>query len=345
LKKLLNTLYVTDENAYLTLDGENIVCKLEDKDKFRLPFANIESIFCFSYLGCSPALMGKCTEYGIPINFISPSGHFLARIIGKSRGNVYLRKSQIELFGTPPVILPQNTVASKIENTRYLMKRSLKDYPQIDKDGLLSNCLNKLKDGIENVYKQSGIETIMGIEGNCAKEYFNIFNRLILQQKEDFYMTSRTKRPPLDRVNAILSFLYTIYTCDFASALETVGLDSYVGFYHSLRPGRSSLACDLVEETRCIVERFVLTLINLKKINAGDFETQVSGAVLLSKDGKKKVLTEWQEKKRTIIIHPYLKEKMPLGLLPFIQSTFLAKYIRREIDEYPCFLLKQVKAK
>ena len=180
----------------------------------------------------------------------------------------------------------------------------------------------------------------MGVEGSCAKAYFRIFDRLILQQKDDFRLNARTKRPPLDPTNAVLSFLYTIMTSQYASALEGVGLDSCYGFYHALRPGRSSLACDLVEESRCIAERLTLTLINLKKIQADDFETQESGAVYLTKDGKKKVLTAWQEKKRTTITHPYLNEKIQLGLLPFVQSHLLAKYIRGEIDEYPCFLLK-----
>jgi CRISPR-associated protein Cas1 len=180
----------------------------------------------------------------------------------------------------------------------------------------------------------------MGIEGNCAKAYFDIFDKLILQQKEDFKLNSRTKRPPLDNVNAVLSFLYTIYTYDYASALETVGLDSYIGYYHSLRSGRSSLACDLVEETRCIVERLVLTMINLKIITVSDFEKQVTGAVLLNKEGKRKVISRWQEKKRTDIVHPYLKQKIKLGLLPFVQSNLLSKHIRGEINEYPCFLMK-----
>lgn len=180
----------------------------------------------------------------------------------------------------------------------------------------------------------------MGVEGVCAKSYFNIFDRLILQQKDVFEMNSRTKRPPLDPVNATLSFLYTVLTSLYTSALEGVGLDSCYGFYHALRSGRSSLACDLVEETRCIVERLVLTMINLKKLTGDDFEQQSSGAVYLNHEGRKKVLTAWQEKKRSVIIHPYLNEKIPLGLLPFVQASLLAKYIRGEIDEYPCYLLK-----
>ncbi len=340
MKKLLNSLYILDETAWLTLDGENVVCKSEDKEKFRLPFSNLEDIYCFSYLGCSPALMGKCMSLGININFISPQGQFLARVQGKAKGNIFLRKAQFEKFAKPDILLPQNTVASKFSNTRYLIKRSMKDNPQLDSDGELSKCINYLENGINRVYETDDIETLMGIEGNCAKSYFDIFDRLILSQKEDFFITGRMKRPPLDAVNAVLSFLYTIMTSSYTSALESVGLDSCYGFYHALRSGRSSLACDLVEETRCIAERIVLTLINLKKLNIKDFEKQESGAVYLTKGGKEKVLTAWQEKKRSTIVHPYLGEKIQLGLLPFVQSSLLAKYIRGEISEYPCFLMK-----
>lgn len=340
MKKLLNSLYILDETAWLTLDGENIVCKCEDKEKFRLPFSNLEDIYCFSYLGCSPALMGKCMDMGINISFISPQGQFLARVQGKTKGNIFLRKAQFERFAKPDIILPQNTVAAKLSNTRYLIRRSMKDNPQLDADGELSKCIEYLESGIEHVYEMKDTETILGLEGSCAKSYFNIFDRLILNQKEDFLITGRTKRPPLDPVNAALSFLYTIMTSSYTSALESVGLDSCYGFYHALRSGRSSLACDLVEETRCIAERLVLTLINLKKLNIKDFERQESGAVYLTKDGKKTVLTAWQEKKRSTIVHPYLGEKIQLGLLPFVQSSLLAKYIRGEIEEYPCFLMK-----
>lgn len=340
MKKLLNSLYILDETSWLTLDGENVVCKCEDKENSRLPLSYLQDIYCFSYLGCSPALMGKCMELGININFISPQGHFLARVQGKTKGNIFLRKAQFERFSSPDILLAQNTVAAKLSNTRYLIKRSIKDNPQINADGELSRCIEYLESGIEHVYDMNDKEVIMGLEGSCAKSYFNIFERLILSQKDDFLITGRTKRPPLDPVNAALSFLYTVMTSFYTSALESVGLDSCCGFYHALRSGRSSLACDLVEETRCIAERIVLTLINLKKLNINDFEKQESEAVYLSKDGKRKVITAWQEKKKTTIVHPYLNEKIQLGLLPFVQSSLLAKYIRGEIDEYPCFLMK-----
>ncbi|MCM1578485.1 MAG: type I-C CRISPR-associated endonuclease Cas1c [Ruminococcus sp.] len=340
MKRLLNSLYILDETARLTLDGENIVCKCEDSEKFRMPFSNIEDIYCFCYPGCSPALMGKCMEYGININFFQPNGKFLARLQGKTKGNIFLRKAQFEKFAEPPVLLAQNTVAAKLSNTRYLIRRSMRDNPQLDSDGMLSRCIECLEDGIERVYSLEDREVIMGVEGVCAKEYFHIFDRLILHQKEDFKMHSRTKRPPLDPINAVLSFLYTVMTSMYTSALESVGLDSCYGFFHALRSGRSSLACDLVEETRCIAERLVLTEINLKKLNIGDFEVREGGAVYLNADGRKKILTAWQEKKRTVITHPYLNEKMPLGLLPFVQSALLAKYVRGETEEYPCYLLK-----
>lgn len=340
MRKLLNSLYILDETAWLTLDGENIVCKCEEREKFRMPFSNIEDIYCFSFLGCSPALMGKCMEYGININFFNPNGKFLARVQGKTKGNIFLRKAQFEKFAEPPVILAQNTVASKLSNTRYLIKRSMRDNPQLDSDGELSRCIRCLEDGIDHVYELEDRDVIMGIEGVCAKEYFHIFDRLILHQKDDFKMLARTKRPPLDPINAALSFLYTMMTSMYTSALESVGLDSCYGFYHALRSGRSSLSCDLVEEARCIIERLVLTEINLKKLNIGDFIKQEGGAVYLNDDGRKKVLSAWQEKKRTTILHPYLNEKIPLGLLPFVQSALLAKYVRGEIDEYPCYLLK-----
>ncbi len=340
MKRLLNSLYILDETCYLTLDGENLVCKKENSEKFRIPLANVEDIYCFSYLGCSPALMGKCADKGISINFYSPNGSFLARVQGKTKGNILLRKAQFERLASDQPEMMQNTAASKLSNTRYIIKRSLHDYPQLDDDGELSKCISYLESGIDHVYQTTDREMIMGIEGNCAKAYFSVFDKLILHQKQDFRLNSRTKRPPLDPINAVLSFLYTIMTSMFASALEGVGLDSSYGFYHALRPGRSSLACDLVEETRCIIERFVITLINLKMININDFEKQECGAVFLNKDGKKKVLGAWQEKKRTTIEHPYLKEKITLGILPFVQSSLLAKFFRGELDEYPCFLLK-----
>lgn len=340
MRKLLNTVYVTNESTYLSLDGENLVCKVEDEIKLRIPFENIENIVCFNYVGCSPALMGKCVGKTIPINFISPQGKFLAKVCGETKGNVFLRVAQIDRFRENGVILAQNTMAAKFNNCRQLIKRSLHDNTDLRSDADILTALETLKKGIDRVFEAESIEEIVGIEGNCARSYFSVFNKLITNKKVSFNFELRTKHPPLDPVNAVLSFVYTLLTNEYASALETVGLDSYIGYCHTLRSGRVSLACDMVEEARCIAERFVITLLNLQIIGEKDFESQISGAVWLNEDGRKKVLTKWQEKKRTDIVHPYLNQKIQLGLLPYIQSNLLAKYVRGELEEYPAYLLK-----
>lgn len=340
MRKLLNTIYITNEMAYLTLDGENLVCKVDGKEALRVPFENIENVVCFNYLGCSPAVMGKCVGKTIPINFISPQGKFLAKVCGETKGNVFLRVEQIDRFREKGLTLAQNTMAAKFSNTRQVIRRTLHDNAELRNDPDIQKVLEVLANGIDAVFQAQTVAEVMGIEGNCAQNYFSIFDRLITNQKVPFTFEFRTKRPPLDPVNATLSFVYTLATGEFAAALETVGLDSYIGFCHALRSGRSSLACDMVEEIRCVVERFVLTLLNLQIIGEADFESQISGAVWLNDEGRKKVLTRWQEKKRSDIMHPYLKQKIPFGLLPYIQSNLLAKYVRGDIDEYVPYLLK-----
>ena len=253
MRKLLNTVYVTNEQAYLMLDGENLVCKVENEIKLRIPFENIENVVCFNYAGCSPALMGKCVSKMIPISFISPQGKFLAKVCGETKGNVFLRVAQIDRFREKGLELTQNTMAAKFSNTRQLLRRTLHDNAQLREDMQIREVLQTLSDGIEKLFRAKSIEEVIGIEGNCAQSYFSVFDKLITNPKTSFVFTYRTKRPPLDPVNALLSFVYTLATNEFASALETVGLDSYIGFCHSLRSGISSLACDLVEEVRCIV--------------------------------------------------------------------------------------------
>ncbi len=296
MRKLLNTIYVTNEQAYLTLDGENLVCKVDGIEKLRIPFENIENVVCFNYVGCSPALMGKCVGKTIPINFISPQGKFLAKVCGETKGNVFLRVAQIDRFREQGLLLTQNTMAAKFSNTRQLIRRSLHDNAGLREDAEIKNAVEILKDGIDKVFQAQSIEEAVGIEGNCARAYFSVFQKLITNQKVPFTFVLRTKRPPLDPVNAVLSFVYTLATSEYAAALETAGLDSYIGFCHALRSGRNSLACDLVEEARCIAERFVLTLLNLQIIGEDDFEKQISGAVWLNAEGRKKVLGRWQEK-------------------------------------------------
>lgn len=338
MRKLLNTLYVTDEKAYLSLEGESVVCRSEGKPDLQIPFANIENICCFSYLGCSPALMGKCSEEGKPLVFFSPHGRFLARVSGKSQGNVYTRVQQMERFEENRLLLVQNNVSAKLANTRFLLERSLRDHPILPRKEEVEAFSLELKERALAVFQEKDIEIIRGIEGVCAKKYFELFDCLLLNKNPVFRVYGRSKHPPLDAVNAVLSFLYSMATNDYASALEGVGLDSYIGFYHTLRSGRVSLACDLVEEYRSSIDRMVLSLINLKVLNEDDFEKQISGAVYLNEDGRKKVLKAWQEKKRTMFLHSVLKEKIPFGLLPFVQANLLAKFVRGEVKEYTPFL-------
>lgn len=339
MRKLLNTLYVTRENGYLSLDGENVVLTEKGEEIVRLPFANLESIYCFNYLGCSPALMGKCAEENVSLCFMSPHGRFLARVTGKVKGNVFLRKQQIERFSDNNVQaeLIRAVLLAKLKNTRNLLLRSRRDNPNSEMCESITHCLDILSVNLKKIESENNIDRLRGLEGESAKAYFEIFDSLLLQQREYFRMFMRSKKPPLDRINAVLSFLYTICTNDIAAALECVGLDPYIGFYHTLRAGRVSLACDIVEEFRSVIERLVISAINLLVINKDDFTEQIGGAVYLNDTGLKKVIRLWQEKKRENLVHPILKEKVQFGLFPYVQANLMAKFIRKEIDRYPCF--------
>ena len=336
MRKLLNTLYVTKEDGYLSLDGENLVLSIDGKETIRLPFSNLESVICMNYMGCSPALMGKCASEQVGLCFVSPHGRFLARVTGPIKGNVLLRKEQIRIYedANTRLGLVRIILINKLKNTRNLILRSRRDNPEIDEDMFISHTLDVLKSNIEKINIESDFDILRGLEGQSAKAYFNIFSRLITKQKENFFMIYRSKRPPLDRVNAILSFLYSVCTNDIASALECVGLDPYIGVFHTLRPGRVSLACDMMEEFRAMIERLTITIINLQIIQPNDFDVQISGAVLLNDNGRKKVITAWQNKKKEIKLHPFLKEKVAIGLFPYVQATLMSKYIRGENKEY-----------
>ena len=344
MRKLLNTLYVTTPESYLSLDGENVVIRLEKEEKFRLPFINVESIVCFGFMGASPALMGKCAENNIGLCFLNPyNGKFLAKVVGKTKGNVFLRKKQYGLSNDTQFCLEFATeiVSAKIFNSRFSLERAIRDNKDKINTMQLEKSSEMLKDAIKYCYEFENIDELRGFEGVQAKLYFKAFNDMILQQKEHFYFHERTKRPPLDNINCMLSYLYTILSFDISSALETVGLDPYVGFYHTLRSGRVSLAVDLIEELRSyMVDKFVITLINLKKINHKDFIEKEGGAILMTDEGRKKILTAWQERKKEIITHPFLKEKIEIGLIPYAQAQLLARFVRGDTDEYTPFLCK-----
>ncbi len=343
MKKLLNTLYVTSPDSYLALDGENVVILNEEKEQGRLPLHNLEAIVSFGYRGVSPALMGGCARRNISLCFLTPQGKFLARVTGSVRGNVVLRKKQYEIVNDSAASLDiaKNCILGKVYNARWVLERAVRDHSlQIDAKRV-KNASGQLKKSLESIENSEDMAQLRGVEGEAASVYFRVFDELIVQQKKDFKFTGRNKRPPLDNVNAMLSFVYTLLTNTIASALETVGLDPYVGFMHTDRPGRVSLALDLIEELRPVLaDRFVLTLINKKMVTAKDFSKKEDGAVVMSDDARKRLLTEWQNKKKEIITHPYLEEKVEWGMIPFVQAMLLARYLRGDLDAYPPLLWK-----
>ncbi|MEG1613770.1 MAG: CRISPR-associated endonuclease Cas1 [Clostridia bacterium] len=340
MKKLLNTLYVTSEDAYLTLNGENIVIIRKDKENVRFPLCNLEEIVCFNYTGASPQLMGKCMADNISLTFLSPSGKLLGRVIGRVKGNVFTRIAQIKMFENYEVKLKliQNTIACKLLNTKFLISRSLRDYPEIDNDNRVSELINKITKRIDTLYGVAEIDVLRGIEGDIAKDYFGIYDRLI--RNNAFKFNGRSKQPPLDEINACLSFLYSIESNSIAAALELAGIDSYIGFFHTERPGRISLALDIVEEFRAMIDRFVISVINLKQLTLSDFIKEIGGSVLLNDSGRQKILKLWQDKKKENIYHPVLKQNMQFGILPFIQANLFGKFLRGEMEEYIPYLIK-----
>ncbi|MED3526414.1 type I-C CRISPR-associated endonuclease Cas1c [Bacillus thuringiensis] len=343
MKKLLNTLFVTQPDVYLSLDGDNIVLLREQEKIGRLPLHNLESIVSFGYSGTSPALMGYCAEKNISLVFLTVYGQFLARVIGKSKGNVILRKKQYRISEDEIMSakIARNFIIGKIYNNKWVIERMTRDYPlriDIEQFKTISQHLSSI---ILEVRMCEDLERLRGLEGQAATSYNKLFNQMILQQKEDFYFNRRSRRPPLDNVNAMLSFAYTLLANDMASALEGVGLDAYVGFLHRDRPGRVSLALDIMEELRGVyADKFVLSLINKKVINKGDFLKKENGAVIMTDEARKKFLVAWQNKKLEKITHPYLGEKISWGLVPHAQALLLARYLRNDLDEYPPFLWK-----
>lgn len=343
MRKLLNTLYVMTENCYLTLDGENIVIQDGEKILGRFPLHTLENITCFTYKGASPALMGACAERRIGMSFFSPRGAFLARTVGKEYGNVLLRKEQYRISddNSRSIAYARNMIVGKVFNGRWSIERTLRDHAyRVDAEKLkqISNILHDTLPKIDGAHE---LDELRGIEGKAAEQYFSVFNDMILNQKDDFAFTTRNRRPPCDNINTLLSFAYTVLAGDCANALSSVGLDPYVGFMHGDRPGRASLALDLMEELRPILaDRFILTLVNTKAIQAVHFERQKDNAVLLNADGRKIFFNAWQNHKRETITHPYLKEKIEWGLVPYAQALLLARTIRGDVDEYPPFLWK-----
>ena len=343
MKRLLNTLYVTSGNRYLSLDGENVVVLEEQKEIGRIPLHNLQAIITFGYTGASPALMGACAQRNIDLSFMSGNGRFLARVTGEVKGNVTLRKQQYRISDDreESVQIARNYILGKVYNSRWILERAIRDYAmRLDTEMIKRKSLF-LAQSLEKIRKCESAEELLGLEGEAASVYFSAFDEMILQQKEDFYFHGRNKRPPLDNVNEMLSFGYSLLAGMCGAALEAVGLDPYVGFFHTDRPGRMSLALDIMEEFRSVmVDRFVLTLINKKIVKEKYFIKKENGAVIMTDEGRKIFLSSWQSRKQETIKHPFLDEKIEWGMVPYMQSMLLARYLRGDLDEYPPFFWK-----
>lgn len=342
MKKHLNTLYITSDDAYVRKERETFVVEINNEKVFQAPTHSIENIVCFGFKPLTPALMAYCAENNVGISYLSETGKFLARVYGAQHGNVLLRRAQYAIADDEfhSLAIARPIIAAKVSNYRSLLLRHQRNHPDNCPDEVVS-VITTMGRRLTNIEKCEGLEELRGYEGECATLYFGVLTNLITAQQEDFIFTHRSKRPPLDPANALLSFLYAILANDVRSALETVGLDPQVGFLHQMRPGRPSLALDIMEEFRAYLgDRIMLNLVNLKQVTKKDFEIRESGEVRMSDDARKALLNAYQKKKQEEITHPFLGEKMTIGLLPHIQAQLLARYIRGDIPNYPPFYLK-----
>lgn len=344
MKKLLNTIYITTEGAVLRKDGENLVADVEGQEKARVPLHMLAAVVVFGGIVVSPGLIGACASAGITIVLLDRNGRFAARVEGPVSGNVLLRRAQYKASDTPDEIV-RSIVMGKVANQRSVLMRALRDYGEgmdESKRASLGDAVSRLAHILRRVeHSDNSSDMMRGSEGEAANVYFAVFDHLIRVSEPDMRWKGRSRRPPLDPVNALLSFLYTLLTHDCRSACEAVGLDPAVGFLHRDRPGRPSLALDLMEELRPVLaDRLAISLVNRRQLSSGDFEPRDGGAVLLSDDGRKRVLTAWQERKKEERVHPFLEERMPLGLVPYVQAHMLARHLRGDLDAYPPWLWK-----
>jgi CRISPR-associated protein Cas1 len=338
-----NTLYVTTQGTYLAREGTNVLVRVEKQTRLRIPIHNLGGIVCFGNVSCSPFVMGMCGQNGVAISFLTENGRFLARVLGPQTGNVLLRRAQHRMTADADraADLARLVVTAKIANARSVLQRARRDHPDRVFPELIDTVVARMACILRELQRPMPLEQIRGTEGEAAKSYFVAFNELILQQKDAFFFHERTRRPPRDNVNALLSFLYTLLTHDVVSACESVGLDPQMGFLHADRSGRPSLALDLVEELRpMLADRLALSLVNRQQIDSKGFLRQESGGVEMDAATRKTVLVAYQKRKAEEIVHPFLQEKVTAGLLPHVQARLLARWLRGELDAYPPFFWK-----
>ena len=343
MKKHLNTLFVTTQGAYLAKEGESVIVRVEKQTRLRIPVHTLGGIVCFGNVGCSPFLMGFCAERDVAISFLSEYGRFLARVQGPVSGNVLLRREQYRKADdmTFSAQMARSVLTGKVANCRTVLRRALRDHSdKLDTDQV-SQASRQISGSLKRLQEDVPLNSLRGIEGDAAHVYFKVFDHLITSQKQDFFFQDRNRRPPLDNVNCLLSFLYTLVMHDVRSALESVGLDPAVGFLHRDRPGRPGLALDLMEEFRpFIADRLTLSLINLSQVQKKGFKKSESGAVLMDDETRKTVLVAYQKRKQDEIFHSFIEEKVTIGLLFHMQALLLARCLRGDLDGYPTFIWK-----
>ncbi len=343
MKRLLNTLFITTDGSYLARKGQTVVVRQDGKIKLQVPIHTLNNIVCLGRVHISPALIGLCSENKTPIAILNHYGRFLGRIIGPTAGNILLRKKHFRFAEDESLSAPiaRACVIAKIINTRTVLLRTVRDHSAISGTQQIEYVIGILTSLLEELKFPKQIYQIRAIEAQAARAYFSVFNHLIIAQKNDFVFHERSRRPPLDRVNAILSFLYTVLANDISCALESVGLDSSMGFFHKDRPGRASLALDIMEEFRpMLADRIALSLINRQQIKTNNFTITETGAVRMDDKAKRTLLATYQKRKQEEIKHPFLGETVQIGLLPFIQALLLARHIRGDLDGYPAFIWK-----
>lgn len=337
MKKHLNTLFVTTQGAYLAKDGETVAVRIDREVKLRIPVHTLEGVVCFGNVGCSPFLMGFCADRDVAISFLTENGRFLAKVSGPVSGNVLLRREQYRCADKPSFSAQMGSafVTGKIANCRTVLQRVLRDHKDKIDSPAIDTAISHLTASLRRLQGELDLDEIRGIEGDAARVYFEVFDHLVIRNKKDFFFHGRNRRPPLDRLNCLLSFLYTLVLHDVRSALECSGLDPAVGFLHRDRPGRPSLALDLMEEFRPIADRLALSLINRAQLQAKDFIFSEAGSVRMKDKARKTLLVSYQKRKQDIIQHPFLDKKMPIGLLFQIQALLLARFLRGDLDGYP----------
>jgi CRISPR-associated protein Cas1 len=340
MRPLLNTLYVTTQGAYVARDGETVAVRVEQETRLRIPIRTLSSVVCFGQVTCSGPAMGLCAEHGVAVSFLTEHGRFLARVQGPVSGNVLLRREQYRRSeGEACAGIAASIVIGKVANSRTVLLRAARERAAEGEAAELEKAAMRLGYVLEELRRPRSVEEIRAYEGEAARAYYRVFDSLITASRESFFFHGRSRRPPLDSVNALLSFLYTLLTHDVAAALETVGLDPAVGYLHADRPGRPSLALDLVEELRPVLgDRLALGLVNRRQVGGAGFRTLESGAVTMDDDTRKEVLTAYQKRKQEEIVHPYLGERVAFGLIPYVQANLLARHLRGDLDGYPPFL-------